>query len=489
MSDGPAKYRFGPRETGGAIGGLGWGQAVSIAVGLLGLVLSLHAAPGIAGIVTGLLWAGGGAIAALATVGGRPPVAWLSITAGYAFRIGTGRVHSRSARPLAGASDPATSLPEGLPGLRILGFPSPAGEVGVIRHGPTWTAALAVEPEAFALLDPSDKERRLDRWGAVLSGVATAGSPVSRIQWVERTAAQSPDALARYLASAIALARDHRAVDSYRDLLVEAGAPARRHETFVCLQIDARRASRAIRQAGGGDHGGCTVLLRELRGLAERLAGAEVPVRGVLTPRLLAQAIRLGFDPDARNAIDAREAHDPASAGIAPASAGPMATEEEWRSFRTDGAIHSTYWIAEWPRIDVGPDFLMPLILTTAAWRTIAVTIEPLDPVRALRQAENARTSAGSDEELRSRFGFATTARRRRHHEALEDTEAETAAGHTGCRFSGYITVSARTPDDLETAMADVEHTAQMARLELRPMWGEQATAFTYTLPLCRGLR
>ena len=36
---------------------------------------------------------------------------------------------------------------------------------------------------------------------------------------------------------------------------------------------------------------------------------------------------------------------------------------------------------------------------------------------------------------------------------------------------------------------AEVEHAAQMARLELLRLYGQQEQAFTYTLPLCRGLR
>ena len=117
------------------------------------------------------------------------------------------------------------------------------------------------------------------------------------------------------------------------------------------------------------------------------------------------------------------------------------------------------------------------------------MTIEPLDPLRAMRAAENARTSESSDEELRARLGCRATARRRRRHEALAEREEELADGHAGCRFSGYVTVSAESEDELATECAELEQSAQMAHVELRPLWGEQAAGFTYTLPLCRGLR
>ena len=67
--------------------------------------------------------------------------------------------------------------------------------------------------------------------------------------------------------------------------------------------------------------------------------------------------------------------------------------------------------------------------------------------------------------------------------------ESELAAGHAEVRLSGFITVSGRDPDDLRRACTEVlEHSAR-ARLELHRMYGQQADAFTFTLPLCRGLK
>ena len=51
------------------------------------------------------------------------------------------------------------------------------------------------------------------------------------------------------------------------------------------------------------------------------------------------------------------------------------------------------------------------------------------------------------------------------------------------------MTVSGRDRDDLRRACAEVLEHAARARLELHRMYGQQADAFTFTLPLCRGLR
>src|SRR6266516_825028 len=90
---------------------------------------------------------------------------------------------------------------------------------------------------------------------------------------------------------------------SYLDLVGAAPAATKDHELFVCLQIDAKRAWRQIKRAGGksgADAGTCAVLLRELEALGERLAAAEVHVVGALRPGMLASAIRIAFDPWSR---------------------------------------------------------------------------------------------------------------------------------------------------------------------------------------------
>ena len=104
---------------------------------------------------------------------------------------------------------------------------------------------------------------------------------------------------------------------------------------------------------------------------------------------------------------------DPERDGVDESAAWPVATDTSWASYRSDSAVHATYWIAGWPRVDVGAAFLSPLLLHTQVVRSIAVTLEPIPPLRAIREVEAARTSDVADEELRGRMGFVDTARRR----------------------------------------------------------------------------
>jgi hypothetical protein len=275
-------------------------------------------------------------------------------------------------------------------------------------------------------------------------------------------------------------------VASYLALVDNAAPVGREHEVLIAIRVSHRRAGRLARKAGGGDAGLARVAIREAAALVQQLATLEVGVAGALSPRMLARAVRLGFDPE--TLARTNEDLDDDTQGVDTGLPGPVATEEGWGVYRADGALHVTYWVADWPRTDVACDVLMPLILADQARRSVSVVMEPRDPARALREAENARTQEVADEDLRDRAGFLTSARRRRQQEAITRRETELADGHGAYRYTGYVTVSAPNPEELEEACAAVEQAAQMARCELRRLWGEQEAAFAATLPLCRGL-
>jgi hypothetical protein len=121
--------------------------------------------------------------------------------------------------------------------------------------------------------------------------------------------------------------------------------------------------------------------------------------------------------------------------------------------------------------------------------RSVAVTFEPLASERSIREIEAAITRDQADRALRTRFGQSETARQRQARDATVRREAELAVGHGEVRLSGFVTVSGRDPDDLRRSCSEVLDHAARAHLELRRLYGQQAEAFTFTLPLCRGLR
>jgi hypothetical protein len=354
--------------------------------------------------------------------------------------------------------------------------------MGVVRDrkSGTWAAVLSVHGRSFSLLEPSEKERRLGAWGAFLAGLARDGSPIHRIQWVERSVPGDGDALARHF-SADAAKPWGKCHDSYAELIAGAGPASQDHEILLVIAVHARRSARALRGFGRGDAGAFGLLRREVSLLRGQLQAADVTVERVLDEHEMVVALREGFD--ARNR---------SCSGIgwpARLDPWPMASDEAWSAYRTDGSWHATFWIAEWPRTEVGADFLAPLLLGPGRRRAVSLTMAAVPPAQAVREVESARTADLADEELRRKAGFLSTVRRRREADGVLRREAELADGHAEYRFSGYITVSAANRRELEHACAAVEHSAHQAHLYLRRMYGSQEEAFSWTLPLARGLR
>jgi hypothetical protein len=503
MAEDVRRHRFGPLERRGLVGSLRPPQVVVLAASLTLGVFLLRLLPG-----------GAGALAAIGLVlislgfcfwpvAGRSAEEWLPVAGRFVARGALGRNRLLSSTPQSGVTvrdgrpRPVVSLPGAADGLELLAAPFHGEEVGVIkdRCARTYAAVLATKVSSFGLLDRSEQEARQAGWGGVLASLGREGSPVSRIQWLERTVPADGDEIGRYLGEAWdrgSVPLESLAMQSYLDLVGSAPAVTKDHELFLGLQIDAKRAWRQIKRTGGkqgADAGACTVLLRELEAFAERLGAADVRVVGALRPGMVASAIRVAFDPWSRPGLARLAAMDRERDGIDEGTAWPTATEASWSTYRTDGALHATYWIASWPRTDVGAAFLTPLLLHTQMIRVVAVTIEPIPPLRAIREVESARTGDLADSELRGRMGFMETARRRRMADATSQREEELADGHAAVRFAGYVTVSARSEEELERNCSEVEHAAQMARLEPLRLYGQQEESFTYTLPLCRGLR
>jgi hypothetical protein len=357
------------------------------------------------------------------------------------------------------------------------------------RRAGTYVAVLRAHGRAFALRDEAEQAQLVEGWAEVLAGMADADSPIARLQVLERTLPDTGDEAARYLQEEMRRPVTDALVRSYLDLLDDAAPVNREHEALIALQVDARRIAPLVRQFGDRDLAAYVALVQELTSLSERLEAAAIGVEGALPPRLLAETIRVAFDPDARQDMARRALGRPDEAGCEPAAAWPVAAQDDWLRYRTDGAWHAVFWVREWPRVEVRPDFLRPLLLRTRAQRTVSIVMEPVPPERAQREVERRRTHALSDRETKERHGFMTSARREHELRQVLTREEELAEGHEEMRFTAYVAVTAASEYELELACKEVRRQASRSKLQLVRLAGEQGAAFTCVLPLCRGLR
>ncbi len=511
------RYRFGPLERRGLIAGWRGGQIAAVAAGLAVAVAALHSRPTAASVLVAVVAVTAGVALACWPVAGRTGEEWLPTVSRWGLTgLSGGRRRVSSGPALGHTIGPASGTVHGWePGgsrhrsscgpfgqVELLEVPGHTGVswIGVLHdaRARTYTAVLSIRGHSFALLGAAEQGRRVAGWASVLASLARERSVVHRLQWIASALPDDGRAVSSHLAERAVLGGGSPARRSYDALLAGGGTLTCRHEVLMAVQIGVAGASaRAVRAAGGGDRGAAEVLGREVSMLRRHLSEADVVVEATMGPStLLAVLRRLGHPgPVAPTLRHASGGGGGGGGGGGSGSGGfagndavwPMAVEQEWSRVRTDGTWHATYWISEWPRVDVNPDFLAPLLLGPVR-RSVAVVMEPLPPSQAVRQVERARTADMADSELRRRGGFLATARRAREVDVVSRREEELADGHASFRFSGYVTVTAPTREQLDDACEMTEQDAGQCRLELRRLYGDQVRALACTLPLCRGL-
>jgi hypothetical protein len=485
-----AHYRFEPLQRRGVLLGLGFGQLAIVGCAIVTALALVKTWPGVAGFSAAVAVLGAGGLSCR-PVSGRTPVQWLGIAGSFGARRRSGtapiprsappsgqrRGTAPIAPPVEGAGPKAIAVPSAvrLPaqlfasGLYLSEVPPEdgGGAMGVLVDERAGTAAAIVRAQgsSFCLLDDTDKERKLGAWAAVLESLSNQRSTLARLQWCQRALPADGHALVSHLQRAGQAAGPGYA--GHLALLEKAGSRSLRHETLLVVVVRARsRRGRPSRE-------GAAALRNEVRALRTQMRNVGLVCQGVLDRRGAATALGGFLLPDL---VRHPGAHP-----------WPLAVEEHWADVHADLTWHRTYWVAEWPRSRVGPDFLSPLLVGMGR-RSFSVVMAPVPSERAVRDAESSRTSQLADAQLRAQGGFLETARQRRKAEALEGRETELADGRGSFELAGFVSVSADDKPGLDQACAELERAAGAAKLCLRPLFGQQKEALTWALPFGRGL-
>jgi hypothetical protein len=416
---------------------------------------------------------------AVVPVGGRKLVDWLPIVSRWMWRSTAGQLIFRrrviKPRPVG-----TLALPGDATALREWVDPETGAAMVHDPHAQTLTAVLGVTHPAFVLLDPGEQERRINGWGRVLATACRSGR-IARLQVCERTLPDSGTGLAEWWAK-------HGTDDeswpatTYRELIERAGPTGERHATTISIALDMNAAGRQIRSAGGGIRGAAAVLRQEMTTLVTALRAADLATTGWLAPGEVAVILRSAYDPAAAPVL---ERH--ADIGRSLATAGPVAVTESWDRVRTDSAHHTVLWLSEWPRSQVFPGFLAPLLLTSGVQRSFSLICTPVRADIAARDLRKKKVGLLSDATQRAKIGQVEDASRTAEYQDVLQQESDLTAGHGVLRYTGLISVSAPTVDELDAAVAAIEQAAVQASCETRRLVGQQATAFAVAaLPLCR---
>ncbi|MFG2381166.1 SCO6880 family protein [Streptomyces avermitilis] len=480
MSDNPqaeattATVKFPHRSRRGILLGLTGPQLIVVSLTGL-LLLAVILARGVVGALELIpAWA---AIALLVFVRyrGRALADWAPIVTRYALRRMRGQLiwlAQPSRRPVR---EGLLHLPGTAASLHVV--TAPDRRYGAVHnpHTGTLTAVVKVSSRAYALLDPGTQNANVNGWGRALAALARTGQ-VARIQVIERTVPDSGDALRRYW-------EEHGQPDApvagaiYSELIQSAGPAAAPHETYVAVSLDAKAARRLINQAGGGLTGSFSILAQLTSTFDQAARTAGLNPTGWLTAHEIAAVVRTAYDPKALAALDRWSSSGRPEAD--PAAAGPVVVVEKSDHIATDSAVHSTYWVENWPRTETSAGFLHQLLFTAGVRRTLSLSYEPKGLDAALRDVQRKKASVIADASERARRGQVDSEADSIEYQDIKSRERQLIAGHADVALTGLLTVSADTEEELRSACAVVETAAVGAQLDLRPLTWQQAEAFT----------
>ena len=475
-TSGTMSVRFSRRSTRGLLLGFSTPRVVVLGGATAVAIAALFLGGSMAFVASGLLWAPLVA-AAVVRVAGRPAVEWAGTAAHFGARKATGQVEFR-ARPERPRPAGTLALPGDAASIRLY---VDRGSGAAMLHDPhrqSLSAVLLVSHPAFALLDDPERSLRVSRWGRVISQLAQSGT-CAALQVLEATIPDPARSQSDWWESH-GKNDGSWAATQYQELLAQVRLESSTHRTTITLSLDLRAAARSIKAAGRAMRGAAEVLRGDMACLSEALRQAGLRPLRWLREEELAAIVRQVFDPGVQ--ID--PTRDPA-ANLG--HAGPVAISESWQRLRHDSGWSSVLWISEWPRIAAAPDFLHPLVFAPGVRRSLSITSRPLATDAALRQIRREKTGAVTDSAQKARVGQLADLSDSQEYDDLLARERSVISGHSDAEFTGLVTVTAPSPEELEAAVATISRAASQATCEVRPLYGRQLQGFiAAALPLGR---
>ncbi len=221
-----------------------------------------------------------------------------------------------------------------------------------------------------------------------------------------------------------------------------------------------------------------------------RLADADIKLRQPLGVAALSSLIHSMYDPE--HAIDAFPGMGPRNAWPAELDAtSPTYLMSKTReSSVAEPWCHATAWIKDWPLTPVSVNFLAPLLVHTPdVIRTVAVTmdLEPTDV--AIERMLGEKTNDQAETARSAGLGRVTDPRHEAHATRIDQRGDDLASGAAGVNLVGYVTVSARSAEDLSRDKRTIRAAAGKSYLRLEWCDREHHRAFVNTLPFASGIR
>lgn len=463
--------RLGPRVRFGMTGALSRNQAVIAVLGAFTSLWILHQSTPWS-LLLAIMVGGGFAVLTVAKYKGMPMADWAIKAAAY----WTGR-KAWQARPVG---EVAEQLPRELAGVRIVSVRDRNRTVGMLEERRTLTAVARLEVHSLGLFDESEQTRRMDAFKRILDDLARSTDDRYRVALLSKHVPRRANEELAYIHAHVVDPESPQA-KSMLEVVSDTQGASHEDEMYVCMRL-----------SRGNGTPTAAKLIDLLDELIDKLAHADIVVKTagrLLAPREVARLVKDSFDPFGRDVRDRLE-QVTGTAGLDPAAAWPDATYRHVDCYETDGALHATYWMRGWPQTSVSAGWMRPLTLRCEVpAMTITTVLKPEVPAKALAMVRKKRVRGRGASMFRQRHGQDETVEQGTKQEFLHRQEHQMAAeGASPWFWETYVTVSAPDERTLEASAHRVESACVECALMPVALRFAQAEAFTFSLPLGRGL-
>lgn len=368
-----------------------------------------------------------------------------------------------------------------------------------VRREGTVVAQVSTQ-KAFSLESGDAQETGTREYRETLSGLGSVEGVVrwqtsdqttlisgARIeQWYRRKAEQAPRVTDEETGEQVPLSGetiDPVLHQSYIERIRQAeSVPV--HEMWVAVVISAKKMQRHIDANGGGLPGLLEAAMDVMGTVEQTVDSTGVSVTGWHTPRTLAGLSRSAFDPSSTLRVSRQNGE---AGGADVSDAGPMAMDVYAGHLASDGAVHRTYMISEWPQNQADRGFLHPLIFAGGFRHTVTEVMVRGDIRRALNSTKRRKGDWEEADKMRRKLDQPESLEHEMELADIRSEEQQLVAGHGPIRPVGLVTVSAADMQQLEANCAQIISQASRANVQLRVVWQEQDAAFAgAALPFAR---
>lgn len=461
------------------LGQLGMLGSAMLMLGLILVILTVAFVGMIAAVIVGMVIASGLLTVALRDRHGKTGLQRLAMRVGWQRARASGSHLYRSG--------PLGQTPWGtfqLPGLAAASQLSEAtdsyGRAFALLHLPStshYTVVFAADPDGASLVDEEQIDVWVAHWGEWLAALGDEPGIVGASVTVE-TAPDTGSRLRREVNGQIDPGAPALAQAMLREVMATYPEGSATVKAWVALTFAAtvrKGAKRRDREEMARD------LASRLPGLSARLMSTGAGAARPITAQQLCEVVRIAYDPPAARLFD-----DAYSEGVVPQlmwdDVGPGATQAAWAHYRHEGAVSVSWSMTAAPRGEVQSSVLGQLLAPHGdiARKRVTLVYRPMDSATAARVVEHDRRTA----DFRASSSNRPSARTVREQRATTATAQEEATGAGLVNFGMLVTATVEHAEQLADAEAAIDNLAATARIQLRPVYGSQDSAFAAALPL-----